>query len=145
MRAALLILTTLTADGGSAADAGTSGVTVFVEVENLKHASGTILMSLHDGPATFPRKSAEAWKHERLPVTANPFHYRFENVPPGEYAVGAAHDENGNGKTDTGIFGIPIEGMGVSNNPFSLGPPSFDAAKFKVGTAPVTIKIRIRR
>ena len=131
------------ADGGLPAPAP-GGAQVTVEVQKLKAVRGRILFALHVGKDTFPRKADQALRHVWVPVTSDPFTYTFEDVPPGEYAVGAAHDENDNGKIDTGIFGIPTEGLGVSNNPFSLGPPSFESAKFRVGTEPVRLVIRLR-
>jgi uncharacterized protein (DUF2141 family) len=41
------------------------------------------------------------------------------------------HDENGDGRLDTNVLGIPREGVGVSNNKIrSFGPPKWDDAKF---------------
>ncbi|MDR1437149.1 MAG: DUF2141 domain-containing protein, partial [Candidatus Symbiothrix sp.] len=49
------------------------------------------------------------------------------------YAVSIFHDENDNGKLDTGVFGIPKERTGNSNNARgSYGPPKFDDCKFTV-------------
>lgn len=130
-------------DGGAAGPPG-AGTRVTVEVQRLKVTKGRILVSLHRGPETFPRKADQALRHEWVRVTGDPTVHVFDGVPPGEYAVGAAHDENDNGKIDTGVFGIPVESLGVSNDPFSLGPPSFESAKFKVGAAPVRLVIRLR-
>ncbi len=55
----------------------------------------------------------------------------FEDVPPGTYAIAAAHDENMNGKLDTNALGIPTEGYGFSNDAKGwLSAPSFSAASF---------------
>lgn len=40
----------------------------------------------------------------------------FKNVPYGEYAIKFFHDENGSGKLEYGLFGIPKEQYGFSNN-----------------------------
>jgi uncharacterized protein (DUF2141 family) len=52
------------------------------------------------------------------------------NVPPGRYAAQAFHDKNGNGKVDRGLFGIPKEGVGFSNNALKMSEPKFDVAAF---------------
>ncbi len=58
----------------------------------------------------------------------------FSNLSPGDYAVMLFHDENGNGKMDSNIVGIPTEGYGFSNNAKgSFGPPKFSAMKVTVG------------
>jgi hypothetical protein len=40
---------------------------------------------------------------------------KIENLQPGEYAVFALHDGNGNGKVDSNFVGVPTEGFGVPN------------------------------
>ena len=51
--------------------------------------------------------------------------FHIKDLPIGEYAVRAFHDENNNGKLDKGIFGQPVEGWGVSNDArgFMSAPP----------------------
>ena len=69
----------------------------------------------------------------------------FSNVPPGDYAIQATHDENNNKKVDTGLFGIPKEGVGFSNDaPIGFGPPKWKAAVFHIGqdNKSVTLKLR---
>lgn len=57
----------------------------------------------------------------------------FPGLPPGGYAVAAYHDENGNGKLDTGFLGIPTEGLGASNDAKGfMGPPDFDHARLEI-------------
>lgn len=51
---------------------------------------------------------------------------KIDSLKPGKYAVQYYHDENGNGKIDTGAFGIPEEGYGSSNDARGfMGPPDF--------------------
>ena len=52
----------------------------------------------------------------------------FDSLSTKHYAVMVYHDENQNGKMDTNFFGMPKEGVGVSNN--SGGIPSFKKSKF---------------
>lgn len=54
-----------------------------------------------------------------------------EGVPKGVYAAQVFHDENMNHKVDRGLFGIPKEGVGFSND-FKIGlrAPRFDEAAF---------------
>ncbi|MCZ7687277.1 MAG: DUF2141 domain-containing protein [Sandaracinaceae bacterium] len=56
----------------------------------------------------------------------------FEGVEPGaQYAVAAFHDENGNDDLDRGVFGIPTEGTGASNDARGfMGPPRWEHARF---------------
>src|SRR6478672_5685764 len=55
----------------------------------------------------------------------------FSEIPPGNYALAVIHDENMNGKLDTNLMGIPVEGYGFSKNARALlGSPSFSTASF---------------
>lgn len=66
-------------------------------------------------------------------------------VPPGTWAAQAFHDENGNGKLDTNILGIPTEGLGFSNDaPFRFGPPAFADAAFQLVPAGGRIRFSLR-
>ena len=58
--------------------------------------------------------------------------YRFEEVPPGSYAIRAFLDSNGNENLDFGLFG-PREPWGMYRDPRPvLGPPRFRAVSFEV-------------
>lgn len=58
--------------------------------------------------------------------------YRFEEVPPGSYAIRAFLDTNGNENLDFGLFG-PREPWGMYRDPRPvLGPPRFQAVAFQV-------------
>lgn len=54
---------------------------------------------------------------ERVAITASTTTVVLGLHPPGRYAVRAYQDENGNGRLDLGLFRIPKEGVGSSNNP----------------------------
>jgi uncharacterized protein (DUF2141 family) len=65
-------------------------------------------------------------------------------MPAGTYAVACLHDENKNGKLDTGLFGIPKEGTVASNHAKGfMGPPSFDKAKFSFSGTASTMDLRM--
>lgn len=55
----------------------------------------------------------------------------FKDIPVGEYAISAFHDENDNKKMDTNFLGIPKEYIGTSNDAKGfMGPPKYNDAKF---------------
>jgi len=67
------------------------------------------------------------------------------NVPPGHYASQVFHDRNSNGKIDRGLFGIPKEPVGFSNDaPTHMAPPKWDAAVFAHGSEPQHIALTLR-
>ena len=55
----------------------------------------------------------------------------IEELSFGEYAIKLFHDENGNGKMDRNMIGIPSEDYAFSNNAYgNFGPADYDDAKF---------------
>ena len=57
----------------------------------------------------------------------------FKNLPAGDYAVSALHDEDGDGAMKTGFLGFPLEGYGFSSvKKVPLGRPPFDSASIHV-------------
>jgi uncharacterized protein (DUF2141 family) len=69
---------------------------------------------------------------------------RFGKLPPGEYAVVVVHDENDNGKLDTGFLGFGGESYAYSNDAKPLfGRPGFDEVKFAV-TADTHVEITLQ-
>lgn len=57
----------------------------------------------------------------------------FKDLPAGDYAVGALHDEDGDGVMDTGFLGIALEGYGFSQvKKVPLGRPAFEDASVHV-------------
>lgn len=69
----------------------------------------------------------------------------FEDLPFGDYAIKAFHDEDSNDDLNTNILGIPIEDYGFSNNARGMfGPPSWEDAKFNFNSETKIIEIEIK-
>jgi uncharacterized protein (DUF2141 family) len=123
------------AAAGSATPAATAkpSATLIVEVEGLKDDQGKLHASLYASEEGFPTKPEKALRHVDVPIVAGKARVVFEGLPPGGYAVAAYHDENGDGKLDTGFLGIPTEGLASSNDAKGfMGPPSFEEARVEV-------------
>lgn len=95
--------------------------------------------------------SQDAWGGKAAPVQADgaPAHgedatFSFKDLKPGEYAVMITHDENDNGKMDTNVMGMPLEGYGFSNNPQVMRKPTWDEARFTVTDSDVAIDVELR-
>jgi uncharacterized protein (DUF2141 family) len=102
-----------------------------VRIQGLRSTRGRIGCALFASPKGFPSDSSEALQQRWCPVqSASPC--AWNSVPAGTYALSCFHDENQNGRLDTGMFGIPVEGYGFSNEAKAslFGPPSFAEAKF---------------
>jgi uncharacterized protein (DUF2141 family) len=100
---------------GGAAEAAT----LAVEVKGIRSASGEVQLDVYD----------TARKHvarKRIPARTGDARVGFRGLAPGTYGVYVYHDENGNGKLDTGgLLRLPIEGYAFSNDaPVRFGPPA---------------------
>ena len=67
-------------------------------------------------------------------------------VPPGEYAIQAYHDDTDTGHVHQNFLGIPKERIGFSNDaPVRLHGPRWDDAAIDVGTTgPQSVTLRLR-
>ncbi|GHU62075.1 hypothetical protein FACS1894123_02420 [Bacteroidia bacterium] len=96
-------------------------------VDGFKEQKGKLMVGVYDSDSTFMKK---VYKGYAVDVTDTSLEFTIE-LPEGEYAISVFHDVNENGKLDTGVFGIPTESYGFSNNRKGfMGPPSFEKAKF---------------
>jgi uncharacterized protein (DUF2141 family) len=102
---------------------------VEVIARGLRNHEGSVLFALFIEPRGFPDRGELAAMRVEAPIDADQVRARFSDVPDGQaLAVGVLHDEDGDKRMATGLFGIPKEGFGVSNNPRILfGPPRFEA------------------
>jgi uncharacterized protein (DUF2141 family) len=135
VRATFLVLCTLLAAGESPPVPATpgTGASLTVEIAGLKDDAGTVHASLYASADGFPTRPAKAFRQADAVISGGTARVLFADLPPGGYAVAAYHDENGNGKLDTGFLGIPTEGLGASNDAKGfMGPPAFDEARVEV-------------
>ena len=119
------------------------GQPLTVKLNNLEHDRGTVRVALFSDPKTF-RKADQAFASSESPAKAGTVTVLFEDVPAGDYAVMAYHDENANGELDLRFGMFPTEGYGLSNNPKGMGPPAFEDSRFDVpGDKPLEIGIDV--
>lgn len=59
----------------------------------------------------------------------------FRDVPAGDYAVSALHDQNGDGQMQVSEIGIPTEGWAMSHGAELRGPPTFAQVKVAIPAA----------
>jgi uncharacterized protein (DUF2141 family) len=120
----------LLAGSPSVADTPPTAV-LSVRVLQLRSNDGQVGCMLYNSALGFPTDPSTAAQKRWCSIKDKTSTCSFDPVTAGTYAVACLHDENGNGKLDTGLFGIPKEGTVVSNHAKGfMGPPSFDKAKF---------------
>jgi uncharacterized protein (DUF2141 family) len=128
--AALVAAATLLTTTASSADSPPMGI-LTVRVSQLRSSDGQVGCMIYNSARGFPTDSSAALQRRWCAILSRASSCVFDPMPAGTYAVACFHDENKNGKLDTGLFGIPKEGTVASNHAKGfMGPPSFDTAKF---------------
>lgn len=122
-----------------------SAATLEVEIVGVESDSGDVHVALYDNPAEFP-KSQGMLIETQVPIQGGVARATFSELTAGRYAIAVYHDENGSNKFDQGIFGIPLEDFGFSNDAtVFLSPPEFEDAAFDVPESGTVIRIHINR
>lgn len=114
-----------------------------VRIEGLREAKGHLMLSVSDSAEAWDGK-AEARTRLRRPVSASSETIRFDDLPPGSYAVQVFHDANDNGRMDTNVVGMPVEGYGFSRNPLVMRKATYDEARFELAPDGGEIVIELR-
>jgi uncharacterized protein (DUF2141 family) len=138
-------LVILLAPSAASTDESSPANLIHVEVAGLRNSNGDVGCLLFKSADGFPGEAKNAVKAVIAPIHDRAAVCEFSDLPPGDYAVSATHDENSNGKIDTNFLGIPKEGVGTSNDAKgSFGPPKYDDARFsyKGGRQDLTIHLR---
>lgn len=118
--------------------------TILVTVTGLKSDDGRVPCALFRGSRGFPTEPERIYKGALGTPRDGTARCRFEDVPQGVYAVAVLHDEDADGEMDRGLFGIPSEGYGASNDARgTMGPPSWEDARFAFGGASLRMRVRI--
>ncbi len=129
----------------SPAQAGQMTVRVTNAAATGEGQRGELLAQVFDDAAAFKDGKGPVARL-RVPLTEAVAEIAVPALPPGRYAVRVFQDLNGNGRFDTGLFGIPLEPFGFSNDALGeRGPPSFEAAAVELGAEPLAVSIRLNR
>jgi uncharacterized protein (DUF2141 family) len=138
-----MYLATLLAVSRSPADAPATGV-LTVRIDNLRSNNGQVGCMIYNSAKGYPTDPSLALQRLWCPIADSASTCTFDPIVAGIYAVACFHDENKNGKLDTGMFGIPTEGTVASNQAKGfMGPPSFDKAKFSFSGATSALQLRM--
>ncbi|NCA01717.1 MAG: DUF2141 domain-containing protein [Sphingomonadaceae bacterium] len=118
--------------------------TVEVDISKVRNAKGKVLVCLTSNAKAYPDCGKDpASRKLALPASAT-LTARFEDVPPGTYAIALIHDENSNNRMDLALF-LPKEGFGMSQNPkIGMGPPKFKNAQFVVNSGNIRLPVMMR-
>lgn len=117
--------------GVAVATAGANELTIEFTLKDAK--AGQVYFSVYDSAGNWMKKPLRSGMVMPVGAVAKTV---LTDLAPGEYAVTAFQDVNGNGKLDSNFFKIPTEPSGFSNDASgSFGPASFEQARFKLASA----------
>jgi uncharacterized protein (DUF2141 family) len=118
---------------------------ISVVVTGLKNTQGRLCLSLFDAAEGFPSQAERAIAKCHISAAEPNPRVIFDSLKPGQYAIAAFHDANGDGILNRGLMGIPKEGFGFSNNPKILvGAPSFKRAAIALAPGNLEICIQLK-
>ncbi len=129
----------------STTDAIAANPQISVTIANLRNQKGSICLTLFNDAQGFPNQSDRAVASRCIKAEDATSGIIFDNLAPGDYAIAVIHDENKDGKLNTGLFGIPREGFGFSRNPkVGMGAPSFKNTAFPLSGPSTPIQIDLK-
>ena len=104
-----------------------------LEVSGFENTHGNLAISISKTSTQFDSETL-SYRDSVLDVTSANMSITINNISAGTYAVSVFHDENKNSTLDVGgVFGIPQEGFGFSNNPnIGFSKPAFNDCKFDI-------------
>lgn len=114
-----------------------------VKLHGIRAQTGLIKVAVVDSRQAWDGKAAPV-QVDGAPAQTEAASFTFKDLKPGSYAVMITHDENGNGKLDANVVGMPLEGYGFSNNPQVMRKPTWDEARFDVTATDAAIDIDLR-
>ena len=119
--------------------------TLIIEFSGLNKNKGKVLAGLYNDSKKFPKENKALRNLKAEPVNKKCI-IKTTDLPYGDYAIAAMHDENESGNMDFNFIGLPTEIYGFSNNkrPGLLGPPNFKACMIKIDKPVVKIKIILK-
>ena len=113
--------------------AAPAGYRLTVEVENVRNAQGVVGVLVFNTAQGWPEKFSAALRAEARAAHIGVVEITVPDLPAGDYAVVALHDENTNKQLDRNWLGVPVEQWEMSNNPpYRFAAPSFEAARFQL-------------
>ena len=118
-----------------------TSLTLTIEVASFENTKGVLRVCITDKKDDFLKSCTFS---KTVVVKDEVVSLKIENMEKGNYAVSVYHDENNNDILETtGLFGIPIEPYGFSNNPSMIFGPSYKKSVFKM-TSDKNISIKLK-
>ena len=101
---------------------------LIVEITGIRSSEGRIYAGVHQRvpDVKFPDQAGSRYAFNVI-AREGSIQVVFKDLPAGDYAVTAYHDENSSGEIDRNALGIPTEGYAFGNDAMGfMGPPKFE-------------------
>ena len=122
---------------------GQGTASLHIEVKLNEPAIGDVLLALCPDSTTFENETG--CRLEKIKAIGPLIVFDMSGLVPGSYAIRAVHDVDADGDIDVNKLGIPTEPFGFSNDAMgTMGPPTFDQAKFTVRPGANSVTFRMR-
>jgi uncharacterized protein (DUF2141 family) len=117
---------------------------ITVKTTGFRNNKGQALVALFRSEQGFPSNMNHAFIAKTAAIKNGKATVVFTDVPTGEYAVSAIHDEDKDMHFDTNWIFFPAEGWGTSNNTQGFfGPGDYHDSRFILDPADATVNIII--
>ena len=104
---------------------------LILEVKGTEECNGTVWFALCDTESEF--EEVRGGELHSASIRNGEMRVVLDDMAPGYYAIKLFVDKNDNSLLDQGLFGIPKEPYGFSNNAIgAFGPPKFEDAGFQL-------------
>ena len=130
----------------ASAQDGQSGATLTlrVQMEGFENTDGEAGVAVWNAAQGFPEEIEHAVATTYVTIQDDTAVARFDQLPPGRYAVTVYHDKNDNRRFDKNWLGMPKEDWGVSNDVRPrLRAPRFDEAVRDLAAGEQLVEIRV--
>jgi uncharacterized protein (DUF2141 family) len=115
-----------------------------VVITGIENNKGNIQIGLFNSEDSYKGKKKK-FKGAVIKVENEKVIWELKDIPYGNYAIKAFHDENGDDKINTNFLGIPTEKYGFSNNPsVFFGAPGYSKTKFVFDKVDEKIEIKLK-
>lgn len=131
---------TITAPASNATDNARADSKLVLMFSNVPDIPGSLMIAVYNKPESFRKDS---YKSIKVASTPGEMQVEIPGLSPGEYAVMVFHDQNGDGKLNKNLLGIPQEHWsGSLNTRFVLGAPSWKQTRFMLQKTGSSIQVK---
>ena len=113
---------------------------VTLEFTGVKINGGAVYVAVYDSDEAF--RNEQPYRTFRLEPVSTTLSVEIQ-LNEGYYRVNAFQDKNGNGRLDTGLFGIPREPFGISNYGGRGIPGNFERLKLWIGRGAEKVTVNL--